>query len=108
MILRRNTRGQVETGYHLLFGGELLVEVVEVKAGRRQVLDARQESGGLELGHRSFELRRNEREWLVLNSKRFVEVDGFGDEVGVKPVKVVVEQRREVLRQIVRFLQTGS
>jgi hypothetical protein len=78
LILRR-MKGSDRVANYLLFGGELLVKIVEVKTWRRQILDARQEGGCLELGHGSFELRRNEREGFMFDSKRFVEVDGFRD-----------------------------
>ena len=78
MILRRGKqRSDRARRVYLLFGGELFIEIVEVETRWLQVLDARQESRGLELGHWSFKLRRNERERFVLNSERFVEIDGF-------------------------------
>lgn len=44
----------------------------------------------------------------MLYAELLEEVNGFGNEVGVKFVQVVVEQRCEVLWQVVRLLQAGA
>ena len=51
-----------------LFRSELLIQVEQVQARRRKVLDAGQKDSRLKLRHRRLELGRNEREGLVLNA----------------------------------------
>ena len=91
-----------------LLGGELLIQVVEVEAGRGQLLEGGRENGGLEGGHGGFKLRRDQGQRLVLDSHLRVELDGFGDEVGVELVEALVEEGGEVARQLVRLLQTRA
>lgn len=74
----------------------MFVEVVEVEGGRREFFDGRGKDSSLKGGHRGFELGWDESEGLVFNSKGGVELDGFGDEVGVELVETVVEERGEV------------
>jgi len=47
---------------------ELFVKVVQVKSRRGQVLHARQKNCGLQLGHRRFELRRNQSQGFMFDS----------------------------------------
>ena len=54
---------------YLLFGGKLFVEVVQIKRGWRQILDAWEKNGGLELGHWSFKLGRDEGKGFMFNTK---------------------------------------
>jgi hypothetical protein len=44
----------------------------------------------------------------MLNSKLFEELNWLRDEVSVKLIKIVVEEGREVFRQIVRLLQARA
>ena len=81
-----------------LLGGKLLIKVVEVEAGWRQILDARKKHSRLQSRHWSLKLRRDERDWLVLNSKSLVEFDGVWDEVCVELVEVVIKECGEVFR----------
>lgn len=64
-----------ELCHFYLFRCELLVQIKEVQAGWWQVLDAGEKSGGLELWHRRFKLRRDEGKWLVLHAERLVELN---------------------------------
>jgi len=91
-----------------LFRCKLFVEIVQVQAGRGKVLYAWKKDCGLQLGHRSFKLGRNERERFVLYAKRSVKIDGLRDEVGVELVQVVVKQRRKVFGQVVTLLKAGT
>jgi len=61
-----------ELGHFDFLRSELLVQVEQVQRGRWQILDARQKNSCLQLWHWCFKLRWNERERLVLRSKRLV------------------------------------
>ena len=91
-----------------LLSRELLVEIVEVQAGWWQLFQTRREDSSLQVGHRRLELRRDERQRLVLHTDSLVELEHFGYEVSVKAVQLLVEESGEVLGQVVRLLETAA
>ena len=91
-----------------LLSGELLVEVEEIQAGRRQLLQARREYRSLQGRHRRLELRRDQSERFVLDAKQLVKLQTLRDQVSVKFVEPLIEQSCEILGQLVRLLQTAA
>ena len=91
-----------------LLSRELLVEVVEVQAWWRQLLQTRREHGSLQTWHRRLELRRDQSQGLVLHADRLVELQHLGYQVSVEAVQLLVEERSEVLGEVVRLLETAA
>jgi len=94
---------------HLYFlARELLVQVVQVQTGGRQLLQRRREDRRLQRWHRRLELWRNQRQRLVLHADRLVELQRVGDQISVVLVQLLVEERGEVFGQLVGLLQAGA
>ena len=69
-------------GSHLL-GGEHVVQIVEIQSRGRRLAKGGREDGGGERWQRVFELRRDERERLVLHVELAVELDSLGLGLGL-------------------------
>ena len=97
-----------ELGHLDFLRGKLLVEIEQVHGGRWQVLDIGQKDSRLQLWHRRLKLRRNERERLVFNAQSLVQVNRLWHQVSVEFVEVRVEQRREILGEIIGLLEARA
>lgn len=97
-----------ELSHFYLFACELLIEIVQIKRRRRQLLQAGREYGSLKCGHRRLELRRDQRERLMLNTESLVQLEALRDQVSVELVKILVEERREILGQLIGLLETTA
>ena len=97
-----------ELSHFYFFTGELLVQIVQVQRRRRQFLQAGREHSRLQSWHWRLELRRDQRQWLVLHAKRLVKLEALRDEVSIELIQALVEQRGEILGQLIRLLQATA
>eukprot|EP01136_Pigoraptor_vietnamica_P015173 Opistho-1_new@58000 len=89
-------------------GRELLVEVKEVQRGRREFPECGRENGRLERRERRLELRRDQRQGLVLDADLLVGLDCVRNDARVELVERVVEQLGKVLRDLLALLQAAA
>ena len=97
-----------ELGHFYLFACELLIEVVKIERRRRQLLQTRREYGSLKGGHRRLELGRDQGERLMLHTESLVQLEALRDQISVELVKILIEERREVLGQLIGLLETTA
>mmetsp|Transcript_62256 Transcript_62256/g.111264 ORF Transcript_62256/g.111264 Transcript_62256/m.111264 type:complete len:251 (+) Transcript_62256:2-754(+) len=86
---------------------KLLVKVEQVKRRGRRLTETWRKDRWLERWHWSLELRRYQRERLMLNAQLIIKFDCLRDEVCVKLKQAIVKELREITRQSLILLQAA-